>query len=824
MAKSTVQGLTVMIGADTKGFTDAMKQIDAEAKNIAKDLKTVNENLKLDPKNADKAADSLDLLKQQAQKASEKVDLIKKSIQDLNKQYSNGKISADEYNTSMDHLKILLSQAQHEQDLTNEKIKQFGTNADDAGKHVLSLGDLIKGNLISDAIMTGMKAVASHALDIGKKAVQAVKEISKAVFNFLKDSVKIAEENKQTLAKVGQIFEENSKDIVAWSKSAVNAMGITSGEAQAAAAVFGNMFKALDVGIVKTDKIDTNFANMSMDLVQLAADVAAFNNTTTDKVLEAFQSGLAGTSRQLREYGIVINDAAIKQKALELGLVADVKEMTEADKITARYALMMEQAQHQMGQFARETNSVTVQKQILLARIRELKGEIGDKLTPVIAQLMSDFNKYLESEAGKKLFDGLVESVENVATAVQNWINDGGLETFISDVGTKAQEVVDGILNISKHAEEIIPTIETLAEKIAYLFGIETDASQTKRAIKEVKDDITELASVYSTSEETIKNAAAVIAEQNGLKLYEVYQDWERYEPQIVGYLNSLQSGYTTDLIDGAAETIAGFASQNKTSLSDIYTNWETYEPQIVEFAGTLGTGYDEKFKTAIGYIEKFAQDNDTNLSDVLSHWSTYEPQILTWLTTVQDDFDTTAQAVAEDLESLPTKTQEEINKFTSIDYSAFDTATARVRTFTDGIKQAVMDAIHWLDEFFKATENVDTSLIDQSTPEWQYGDASWNPYDPFQSFASGGRPKVGRIARVNDDAGHRPEMFIPDVPGTILNGDKTEKLLNNINNSRNISGGINIYVTSYGANAEEIADELGAAMNRKLRMSGAIL
>ena len=90
-------------------------------------------------------------------------------------------------------------------------------------------------------------------------------------------------------------------------------------------------------------------------------------------------------------------------------------------------------------------------------------------------------------------------------------------------------------------------------------------------------------------------------------------------------------------------------------------------------------------------------------------------------------------------------------------------------------------------------------------------------------SEASGGPAEAGRMYRVNDDAGRRTEWFIPNQDGYILNGNQVDRITNN-NNSRNISGGINIYVTSYGTNAEEIADELGAAVNRKLRMSGAIL
>ncbi len=90
--------------------------------------------------------------------------------------------------------------------------------------------------------------------------------------------------------------------------------------------------------------------------------------------------------------------------------------------------------------------------------------------------------------------------------------------------------------------------------------------------------------------------------------------------------------------------------------------------------------------------------------------------------------------------------------------------------------------------------------------------------------MASGGPVKAGRMYQVNDDAGHRMEYFMPAQDGYILNGNQTERLLNNnINNSRTV-GDVNVYVTSYGMDVSTVADELGAAMNRKLRMAGAIL
>lgn len=88
---------------------------------------------------------------------------------------------------------------------------------------------------------------------------------------------------------------------------------------------------------------------------------------------------------------------------------------------------------------------------------------------------------------------------------------------------------------------------------------------------------------------------------------------------------------------------------------------------------------------------------------------------------------------------------------------------------------------------------------------------------------AQGGPASAGQLLRVNDDAGHRTEMFIPSVPGMILNGDKTDRIINNTNNSRTV-GDVNIYLTATSSNASAIADQIGAEVQKRLRMSGAYL
>ena len=823
MAKSTISGLTVTIGADTKDFTNAMKQIDAEARNIAKDLKTVNDHLKLDPKNADKAADSLKLLKEQAQKASEKVELIEKSIRTLNKQYSEGKVSADDYRTSMDHLQMLLSQAKNEQDLVNEKIEQFGKEAEEAGKHAFSLGDLIKGNLISDAIKSGLKTVANLAKNLASEVLKAMKTVAKAIWDFTKDSVSIAEENIQTLAKVKQVFGENAQQIIEWSKNAVDAFGLTSGEAQAAAAVFGNMFRALGIG-------SDEAANMSMEMVQLAADIAAFNNVTTAEVLEDFQSMLAGTSRTVRKYGIVLTEAAVKEKAVAMGLAETTDEVTDADKAMARYQLMLEQVNHQKGQFNRESSSMTVMLQKIKARVRELQGQIGEKLLPVIKEFLKQFDEFLASKEGKEFFDGLVDSVGKLADKVMELLRDGRLAEWIGNIKDKIPEAVETIGNLTTTLEELLPKIADLVEAILGFFGIETEAKkferETKEAFMNVYTTVQDFADSWNMELGTMQTAIQEFALQNGLDVKDVYDSWEEYEPRISAWLASIKNDYQIDL-EATEATIAGFASANQVELKDIYDNWDEWEPKIKEYANQMGTDYGDEFDATITAMKSFAEKNGLELKDVLTNWETYEPLVNAEMAQISSGAGEMQAAYSEHLQKLAPELQQAVSDLGATDLSPYDARLAAMNNYTEQRLEAFKG-------FWENAKNTVTNILDWigskiesiGADGWK-DNLGWGDREPALggggSEASGGPVKRNRLYQVNDDAGRRTEWFIPAQDGYILNGNQTDRIMNSVNNSRTV-GDVNIYVQSYGMNVAEVADELGAAMNRKLRMSGAIL
>lgn len=813
-AKSTITGLTITIGADTKQFSKALKDIDAEARNIAKDLKTVNEYLKIDPTNTQKEATALKLLQDEAGKAGEKVKLINEAISKLNKEYQSGKVSSEDYSSSLERLNVMLSQARNEQDLANEKIRQFGQETKTAEKGALSLGDIIKANLISGAVLGGMKTLANLAKSIASALWNGVKNIASATWNFTKDSMNIAEENRQTLAKVGQVFGESKKEVVDWSKSAVTAMGLTKGEAQTAAATFGNMFTALEVA-------DDEAAKMSTDLVQLAADVGAFNNVTTASVLENFQSGLAGTSRQLREYGIVITAAMVEEKALAMGLAETSDDLTEGNKIVARYALMMEQAAKQTGQFARESDSATVQSQVFHARIKELQGEIGERLIPVQARLYEELNDFLASEEGQEFFNTLTDSVGDLADEIIELMNSGKLSEWIESIKEKMPGFIDDIKTTGKEIKELLPEIEKLVENVLAFFGIETDskkkARETKEAFESIKKDMNELAESFGLNTESMQSAILQFAEENGISVKQISEDWSTYAPKIAGWLNTMKSDYHEELINGAYGFIQKFAEDNLLSLQDVLNNWAYFEPEIIKHATELDRKYGTEFTETIGFIKDFAAQNNTTLGEILTNWTHWEPLITQSMDTLTTNTENTQKAYDEQIKKLPestqealSDTQEKINSANSIDLSP-------LRTLASKVWEVVTNIV-------KGVDYAGNSVNDgpwQQQKDWKNNFQLNSPILSGNSYAEGGYTPAGRFLRVNDDAGHRLEGFIPLTDGIVTNGNQTEKIMNNINNSRNISGGINLYVQSYGMNVAEVAEELAVAFNNAIRIPG---
>lgn len=217
-----------------------------------------------------------------------------------------------------------------------------------------------------------------------------------------------ASDLNESMSKVDVVFGKNAKTVKDWAAKASTSMGQSKRQALEAAGTFGNLFDALGL-------TEDQMLSMSKSTVELATDLASFNNIGVDEALEKLRSGLVGEAEPLRALGVNINEATVKAKAMELGLADVSGELTDAAKVQARYALILEQTKNAQGDFARTSGGLANQQRILSAAFTDLKAGIGMALLPVLTSL----TKLLIAEVVPALQSG-VDAVTNFASVISS--------------------------------------------------------------------------------------------------------------------------------------------------------------------------------------------------------------------------------------------------------------------------------------------------------------------------------------------------------------------------------------------------------------------
>jgi len=258
----------------------------------------------------------------------------------------------------------------------------------------------------SDKITTAFKvATAAAVVFAGKLAI---------------DSIKAASDLGETISKVGVLFGDSAKEIEKFADGAAQSLGQTKQEALDAAANFAIFGKSAGL----SGKSLTDF---STDFVKLAADLSSFNNVPQEEAINAIGSALRGEAEPLRKFGVLLNDATLKNAALELGLISTTKNaLTPQQKVLAAQKVIYEQTTAAQGDFARTSGGLANQTKILRAELENTKLIIGEALLPIVLELATAFSQniiplikqFANGLTGK---DGVNESLTESELTARVW-------------------------------------------------------------------------------------------------------------------------------------------------------------------------------------------------------------------------------------------------------------------------------------------------------------------------------------------------------------------------------------------------------------------
>ena len=276
------------------------------------------------------------------------------------------------------------------------------------------------------------------------------------LFNWTKAAVAAGADVTEIDHIVKSVFGESMVGAVnEWADNAIEKFGIAATEAKHYAGVLNAMFQASNVGV-------NDAARMSMDLVGLAGDLAAFYNIDTEDAYKKIQSGMAGMVRPLRSLGIDLSVATLKEYALAQGIEKSYTDMTQAEKVMLRYRYLMEQTSTQQGDFARTSKSLANGLRTLRAYMSAITTQIGVGFASALRHvvvLLNGFMKYVLAAA--KAFATFMQTIfgkyeggaSGVAMDLEGIVDD--TEGFADGADAAADGLGDAADNAKKLKKEL---------------------------------------------------------------------------------------------------------------------------------------------------------------------------------------------------------------------------------------------------------------------------------------------------------------------------------------------------------------------------------
>ena len=289
-------------------------------------------------------------------------------------------------------------------DNLNKSLKQATGDVETFGDKMTKAGKVAGAALAAAAVAAG-----AFAVKIGVEAVKAASDLS------------------ETVSKVGVLFGDTSKEIEKFAEGAAGSLGQTKQQALDAAATFATFGKA--AGLSGQD-----LSKFSIDFVKLSSDLASFNNTSPEQAINAIGSALRGEAEPLRAYGVLLDDASLRQQALELGIISTTKNaLTPQQKVLAAQALIYKQTGAAQGDFERTSDGLANKTRILTAQLENAKTTIGTALLPIVLELATAFS------------EKIIPLVQKFTEAFSN--TEGNLGGVVTTVGNILKNTFTPIIN-----------------------------------------------------------------------------------------------------------------------------------------------------------------------------------------------------------------------------------------------------------------------------------------------------------------------------------------------------------------------------------------
>ncbi len=194
-------------------------------------------------------------------------------------------------------------------------------------------------------------------------------------------SINAANRLQQAVGATEAVFGSAGRAVKEFADTSAQSFGISASAARELTAQIGALLQGM--GFTAEEAAST-----SVELAQLGADLAATFGGKPEAAVQALGAALRGERDPIERYGISLNEAAVKQKALELGLYDGVGALDANGRAQATLALITERSAGAQGQFARESTTAAGAQAIAAASAEDAAASFGEVLLPVYTRVV----------------------------------------------------------------------------------------------------------------------------------------------------------------------------------------------------------------------------------------------------------------------------------------------------------------------------------------------------------------------------------------------------------------------------------------------------
>lgn len=285
------------IGVDgEKEYRQQISQIIQQSKTLASEMKLVTASFTAATSAEDKNAKTAAVLNKQIATQRQYIAALAAQAGKAAATYGTNSVQAQKYEEQLNKARAKLLEMQHALQDTEHGVQDLGDEMDSGGNKAISFGDVLKANVASDLIVSGIKAMAS-----------AIKEATKALVDLGKQSIMGFAEQEQLIGGVETLFKESSAQVQQYANDAYKAAGLSANEYMETVTSFSASLLQSMGGDTQAaaEKANRAITDMSDNANKMGTDMTSIQNAYQGfakqnyTMLDNLKLGYGGTKQEM---------------------------------------------------------------------------------------------------------------------------------------------------------------------------------------------------------------------------------------------------------------------------------------------------------------------------------------------------------------------------------------------------------------------------------------------------------------------------------------------------------------------------------------------